>query len=130
MAPSISSTPRKPVKGQRVGFYGCYSGGGSLVRLGLPEGVERAPRSILIARCPACDGGHRTTAIWHRPEPRDEGLEPEVVVGVDGLQVLDEEGGTLRLAPVPSRLSASKSGPPRCSNTIDGPDHRRYRSYG
>jgi hypothetical protein len=68
----------------RVGSYGCTGtgrGGSRLVRVALADGVAKAPKTTVVD-CPACGARHLVRPTWRKPEQRDLGVEPEVVIGV------------------------------------------------
>jgi hypothetical protein len=71
---SLKANARKSRR--QVGFYGC----GRVVRVSLRSGVQRAPKSAKV-ECPACGLEHLVAIAWRTATERDEGREPELVVG-------------------------------------------------
>lgn len=64
----------------RIGFYGCTSGGGRLVRVGLSDESNRPPRFATVD-CPACGNEHKVELTWRQPSSEaDEDREPELIL--------------------------------------------------
>jgi hypothetical protein len=81
MAPSRDwGAKRAGVKGRVGGTYACSGEGGRIIRVGVPEGIDKPPRSLLIDPCPACGGLHRASITWREPTARDEGRESDLTL--------------------------------------------------
>jgi len=63
----------------RVGFYGCASGSGRLVRCAF-VGAGKPPESAKVA-CPACGLEHRAAPMWRPPSEVDGDRTAEVLIG-------------------------------------------------
>jgi hypothetical protein len=45
--------------------------------------VEKPPKAAFVDPCPACEQSHRVAITWRSPTPRDDGREPDVLIGVE-----------------------------------------------
>ncbi|HEX4305302.1 MAG TPA: hypothetical protein VHZ54_04645 [Solirubrobacterales bacterium] len=61
-----------------VGFYGCASGHGKLVRC-VFAGEGNPPVSVKVD-CPACGEVHRVTPMWRPGAATDKGRRAEVTI--------------------------------------------------
>jgi len=72
--------PREPMRiCGRIGHYGCTSGGGRLVRVGLIGDSNHPPRFAMV-KCPACGNEHRVEVTWRQPREADAGRQPELLL--------------------------------------------------
>jgi acetyl esterase/lipase len=80
IAPTLLENPWFPRPTDRIGFYGCSSGGGRIVRLAwLGRKGQKPPRTLSVD-CPACGFTHNAVPTWRAPTDVDEGREPELAV--------------------------------------------------
>jgi predicted RNA-binding Zn-ribbon protein involved in translation (DUF1610 family) len=71
---------------RKLGFIGC-SVTGRLICVGLVEGVDQKPRSVVF-ECPLCGNTHSTPrASWRDRREGEADRVPDVVVGADGRQI-------------------------------------------
>jgi hypothetical protein len=94
IAPTLLETPWAPRPEDRLGFFGCSSNGGSIVRIGLLGHSRRKPPRHISIDCPACGQRHPVEPIWRRPTEADEGREPDLVVdlaAIDGADGADDD---------------------------------------